>query len=92
MNNLIGSVKKTHGFEGALIISIENTINIESIENCINKKGFVFINIDEIQVPFFITKKIKVLDNKSILIFLDYIFNEIQAKKHVNCKIFVDLL
>jgi len=90
MNTLIGSILKTHGFEGALVISVENSINTESIENCINKKEFVFINIDEIQVPFFITEKIKVLSNKSILIFLDDIFNDNQAKKYVNSKVFVE--
>ena len=90
MNTLIGSIIKTHGFDGALVISTENQIDIELIENCINKKGFVFINIDEIQVPFFITEKTKVLNNKSILIYLDDIFNDNQAKKYISSKIFVE--
>ena len=90
MNIFIGSIVKTHGFDGALVINTENQINIELIENCINKKGFVFINIDEIQVPFFITEKTKILNNKSILIFLDDIFDNNQAKKYINSKIFVE--
>lgn len=90
MNIFIGSIVKTHGFDGALVINTENQINIELIENCINKKGFVFINIDEIQVPFFITEKTKVLNNKSILIYLDDIFNDNQAKKYISSKIFVE--
>ncbi len=90
MSILIGSIKKTHRYKGALNISINNNNEIELIENCINKKEFVFISIDNIQVPFFITQKVKVLNNKSILIFVDDIFNEYEAKKYVNYEIFVE--
>jgi len=90
MNTFIGSIKKIHGYQGAIIISIEKPVDIELIENCINKKELVFINIDEIQVPFFISQEIKILSNKSILVFLDDIVNDYQAKKYINHKIFVE--
>ena len=90
MNVDIGSIFKTHGFVGGIVINIESHHNIELVEDCINKKGLVFINIDGIPVPFFISNKVKVMNNKSILLFLDDIDNEIKAKKYINSRILIE--
>ncbi|MBN1252669.1 MAG: 16S rRNA processing protein RimM [Bacteroidales bacterium] len=86
----IGSIIKTHGYEGGVVLNIESNFNIELIEDCINKKGLVFIDIDGIPVPFFITEKVKVLNNKSILLYLENIEDEIKAKKIVNYRIMLE--
>ena len=79
---LIGSIFKLHGYKGNLIIYNENnfSFNLKEIK-------YLFIEIDQILVPFFIDR-ISINKTKNILIKIQDIDNEEKARKFLNLKVF----
>lgn len=81
----LGTILKTHGIDGHLIIKCE-----ETPAGLISKKTeWLFIEIDGLLVPFFLLSLDKVSD-ETIYIQLDGISNEFEAKKHYNHKLFIE--
>lgn len=78
----IGKTIKTHGIHGELIIEAKNPKFIENI------KESVFLEIDGILVPFFISElKTKGTDRARVK--FEWIDSETQAKKLLNCSIYL---
>ncbi len=59
----IGKLSRVHGLKGALVVSGDN---LESIE--VKKKGFLFIEINNISTPFFISE-VKMIGKNMVLTF-----------------------
>lgn len=79
---LIGSIIKTHGNSGELILKFDNNLFFET------KKELVFIDIDGELVPFFINEYIQKTGTTAIVKF-DYIEELSKAKKFVECNIYL---
>ena len=86
--SLIGSLAKTHGVHGALILKLTglNPEDIPDIES-------VFINVDGLMVPYFISQ-LSDRDQSSMIIMFDDIDSKDKAEEFTGCEIFVqaDLL
>ena len=80
---LIGSIFKLHGYKGNFVIYNENNYSFTS-----NKIEYLFIEIDQILVPFFI-EKFSINKTKNILIKLENISSETKAKKFLNLKVYL---
>ncbi len=80
---LLGLFLKTHGINGHLVLKL-------SIfkEDEIEKGEAVFVEIDGIPVPFFISD-FRFLSDDSAVIQLDEIFSSKQASEFVNCLVFI---
>jgi len=74
----IGSIIKTHGVRGEVIIEIIIPDLFEDIEEP------VFVEVDGLQVPFFI-EKIKFFKNNRFKVKFDWIDSEKNALEFVNC-------
>ena len=74
---LIGSVFKLHGYKGNMVIFNEKNLSFK-----INEMKYFFIDLDNILVPFFI-EKISIHKTKNILVKLEEISSEIEAKKYI---------
>ncbi|RLD64162.1 MAG: 16S rRNA processing protein RimM [Bacteroidetes bacterium] len=79
---LIGSIVKTHGNRGELILKFDNNLFFETT------KELVFIDIDGELVPFFIYEYIQRTSTTAIVKF-DYIDDFIKAKEFVDCNIYI---
>jgi 16S rRNA processing protein RimM len=80
----IGNVVKIHGIHGELILEAKNPDLVENIEES------VFLEIDGLLVPFFITE-IKATSKERFRIKFDWIDSESKAKKLVNCPVHLPL-
>ena len=79
---LIGSVFKLHGYKGNMVIFNEKNLSFK-----INEMKYFFIDLDNILVPFFI-EKISIHKTKNILVKLEEISSEIEAKKYIGKDIY----
>jgi len=79
----IGKLSRVHGLKGALVVSGDN---LESIE--IKKKGFLFIEINNISTPFFILE-VKMAGKNMVLTF-DSIDTIEKAKPFIGRDIYGD--
>ena len=79
---LIGSVFKLHGYKGNMVIFNEKNLSFK-----INEMKYFFIDIDNILVPFFI-EKISIYKAQNILVKLEEISSEVEAKKYVGKDIY----
>ncbi len=80
----IGTIVKTHGIHGELILEAKNPDLLENI------KESVFLEIDGLLVPFFISE-IKVNSRERCRIKFDWIDSEPQAKKLTNCSVLLHI-
>jgi 16S rRNA processing protein RimM len=80
---LLGKLTKTHGVKGQLVLHLEH-MSFENIENMES----VFIVIDNLPVPFFISSLQKLPPDELILGF-DYIKTHEEAKKYTDCAVWI---
>ncbi len=81
---LLGLFLKTHGIDGHLILKLAYFK-----ENEIGRGEPVFIEIDGIPVPFFVSH-FRFLSNNSAVVQLDEILNAKIASEFVNCRVFIE--
>ncbi len=87
----IGSFVKTHGFHGQLALSLAENISFDSIDEGLNEKEAVFVELDRIPVPFFISENgIRNLNPKTILLKLDDIDDK-KATRLIGCNVFIEM-
>jgi len=79
-----GFITRTHGIQGKLILRLEGT---EADD--IPEKEWVFVEIDGLPVPFFISEIHELNDNKIIIAF-DTIYTETDARKLTGCRLMVN--
>ena len=79
----IGKLSRVHGLKGALVVSGDN---LESIE--VKKKGFLFIEINNISTPFFISE-VKMAGKNMVLTF-DGIDTVEKAKPYIGKDVYGD--
>lgn len=79
-----GLISRTHGIHGKLIIRLEGTDADD-----IPEKEWVFVEIDGLPVPFFISEIHELTDDKIIVAF-DSITTEPDARKLVGCRTYVN--
>ncbi len=79
----IGKLVRVHGLKGALVVSGDNLENIE-----VKKKGFLFIEINNITTPFFISE-VKMAGKNMVLTF-DGIDTVEKAKPYVGRGVYGD--
>lgn len=84
----LGTLKKTHGVKGGLMVAIENTIPLN-----IKETELMFIEIDGALVPFFIDKNGISLDStgqmKSAIVGFDEIHSIEEASAYTDCKVYL---
>jgi len=80
---VLGTLTKTHGIRGQVILRLNN-LNFEDII----KMESVFIEIDGLPVPFFIDE-FSEKNNESLILNLDDIHSEKQAKELIDNRVFV---
>ena len=79
---LIGSIFKLHGYKGNFVIYNEKNYSFNT-----NEIKHLFIEIDQILIPFFI-EKLSINKTKNILIKVEDINSEKRAKKLLNLKVY----
>jgi 16S rRNA processing protein RimM len=80
----VGTIARTHGIQGKLILRLE-----ETEANDIPEKEWVFVKIDGLPVPFFISEVNDINDNKVIIAF-ETVKTESDARKLAGCRIYVN--
>ena len=83
---LLGTITKLHGFRGQLIIRLNNITSDK-----IQEMELVFIEIDGLPVPFFVTD-FSERDVSSLLIKLEDIDDKIKASTLIDARVFVTSL
>jgi len=83
---LLGTITKRHGFRGQLIIRLSNITSDK-----IQEMELVFIEIDGLPVPFFVTD-FSEKDAGSLLIKLEGIDDKIKASTLIDTRVFVKSL
>ncbi len=87
----IGSFVKTHGVHGQLALNLAENISFDSIEEGLNDEEAVFVELDSIPVPFFISENgIRNLNQRNILIKLDDIDDK-KANRLIGCNVFIEI-
>jgi len=87
----IGSFVKTHGFHGQLALSLAENISFDSIDEGLNEKEAVFVELDRIPVPFFVSVNgIRNLNQRTILLKLDDVDDK-KAARLIGCNVFIEL-
>ena len=82
----IGTITKLHGFRGQVILRLNN-LNSGKIQ----EMGWVFIEIDGLPVPFFVSA-FSHKDTGSMIINFDDVENEHQAEQLIDARLFVNSL
>ncbi len=86
----IGSLIKTHGIHGNLVLNLNEHLNFDVIDKSLVEGNAVFVERDGIPVPFFISENgIKELNLKSILLKFDDI-DDRKALQLVSSKVFLE--
>ncbi len=80
--SLLGEFLKTHGIDGHLILKLFLVKDDEPEEG-----EPVFVEIDGIPVPFFISE-FRVISDYTALVKLDEVDNSFHASDYVNCRVF----
>jgi 16S rRNA processing protein RimM len=81
---VIGTIIKTHGVKGELIVSTKNPNLLQNI------KESVFLEIEGLLVPFFVEKIVPTSNNHFRILF-DCVKSEADAKKIIRTTVFVSL-
>lgn len=79
----VGVFTRTHGFQGELILRLE----VREAED-IPEMEWVFVEIDGLPVPFFV-RQIRDLQEDKMILLLDKITSESQAKELTGCRLFI---
>jgi len=79
---LIGSIFKLHGYKGKFVIYNENNYSFKT-----NEIKHLFIEIDQILIPFFI-EKLSINKTNNILIKLEDVNSEKKAKKLLKLNVY----
>ena len=82
----LGYINKAHGINGELIIRTDLNFSKQDLK----KWESIFFKIEGILVPFFI-ESIQERANAGLLVKIEDIDNETQAKKHVGTEVYLDL-
>jgi 16S rRNA processing protein RimM len=79
----VGVFTRTHGFQGELILRLQagEAEDIPEME-------WVFVEVDGLPVPFFVTQIRDLQEDKKILL-LDKVTTESQAKELTGCRLFI---
>jgi 16S rRNA processing protein RimM len=87
----IGTFSKVHGVHGDLVLNLTDNITIDLIEHALNEGDAVFVEMDGIPVPFFISENgISERDPQTILVSLDEISDK-KAIKLVQSKVYLEI-
>jgi 16S rRNA processing protein RimM len=79
----IGTFIKVHGIKGELVLRLDIEFDlIEEMES-------IFVEIDKLLVPFFISDDIKILNNNTIAFKIDDIDPGEQSKSILNCDVYL---
>ncbi|HPR33788.1 MAG TPA: ribosome maturation factor RimM [Prolixibacteraceae bacterium] len=79
-----GSVKKTHGIRGELLLSFD-----EGWEEILEEVDYLFFEVEGLLVPFFI-REISFRGDASVLFLFDLIDTKESAREYTGCRVFVD--
>lgn len=82
---LLGIFLKTHGIKGYLVLKLYNFIDEE-----IDEGEPVFVNIDGIPVPFFISE-FRIMTDETAVIKFDETDDEKQAQAFIGCSVYSEL-
>jgi len=86
----IGSFVKTHGVHGQLVMNFSENFHSGLIENGLQEQEAVFVELDGIPVPFFISQKgIRNLNQYSVILALEDI-DDNKASDFCGCKVFIE--
>jgi 16S rRNA processing protein RimM len=79
----VGVLTRTHGFEGEL------TLRLQDLEaDDIPEMEWVFVEIDGLPVPFFVSHTRRQQDNK-IILQLETVTTEVLARKLTGCRLYI---
>lgn len=82
----IGFIQKPHGIHGELVIRFQ-----EEFYDSIEEQPTLFFEIDNLLVPFFISKDgLRFKSGESIIVKLNWIDSEIKAKELCGSAVFID--
>ena len=82
---LIGTIIKTHGFNGGVLLGLTDLLP----DNIIQWE-LIFIEIDGLLVPFFILEdSINIHSNKTVFLRIEDIENKKQAQEFINSKVYI---
>jgi 16S rRNA processing protein RimM len=82
-HRLIGTIAKVHGYKGEYLLVAETSIDEE-----IEKRESVFVEIDGLLIPFFISKA-RITGDSTAIIGFDDIDSKEKAEEFVGCRVFV---
>jgi 16S rRNA processing protein RimM len=86
----IGSFVKTHGVHGQLTLNLSENISFDSIDEGLIEKEAVFVELDGIPVPFFISENgIRNLNQRTIILKLDDI-DDRKANSFIGSNVFIE--
>lgn len=86
----IGSFTKTHGIHGDLALYLNENVSFDLIDKGLIEKEAVFVEIDGIPVPFFISENgIRQLNDNTLLLRFDEM-DEQEAAKLISCKVYLN--
>jgi 16S rRNA processing protein RimM len=86
----IGSFVKTHGVHGQLVMNFSDNFNSGLIKNGLQEQEAVFVELDGIPVPFFISVKgIRNLNENAVILALEDIDNK-KANDFCGCRVFIE--
>jgi 16S rRNA processing protein RimM len=84
--NHIGTIIKPHGYKGELLLRGKQK-NLENL-----KIGMpLFIEIDEQSIPFFIEEFSTDALGEKMILKLEFIDSDIEARRYINCEVFGEL-
>jgi 16S rRNA processing protein RimM len=82
--SVLGTIAKTHGIRGQVLLRLNNFSYVDII-----KMETVFIEIDGLPVPFFITAYSEKNYDSLVLTFED-VESESKAKEFIGCRVFIN--
>lgn len=83
---LFGTVLKPHGIRGGFIVSTE----VELVDEFLETES-VFIEIDKHLIPFFVSEDgVQITGSHSMILHLDTLFSDTDAKEFTGCDIYLE--
>ena len=81
----IGTIRKTHGVHGRLILEFE-----PQFEDTVERANRLFLEIDGLLVPFFISPEgVQFNSDKTAIIAFDWVNTEAYARRFQGCAVYV---
>lgn len=82
-------VIKTHGYKGDIVLKKDQNISVELFEECLEEGNAIFVEIDGIPVPFFISDdSLYFLDDVTARLHLNDINTVEKAREFTGCHVF----